>query len=475
MPTAMERSSSRRSESFWPTSAVKKLFNLGADANVFSADEDEDNSVRNRKVFRRYSESGISHTHFTYNQNFSFKSVFAGTWNVAGKPPADDIDLSEWLLVKDAVDIYVVGFQEIVPLNPGNVLGAEDEGPATKWEAIIRRTLNGDRRQTKSAPSSPWREGVDDNSEASPDHTETSQPENFNKHKKAYSSSELEFGSSTQTKTSYVRMISKQMVGIFITVWVRKDLRQYIHNVKVSCVGCGLMGYYGNKGSVAVSMNFDQTSFCFVCTHLTSGEREGDELRRHSDVIEILRRTTFSKSDDGSPASILAHDRVLWLGDLNYRLSLSNGETKTLLESENWSALLQKDQLKLAQSVGGVFHGWQEGAIEFAPTYKYKANSTEYSNGGEKQRTPAWCDRVLWKGKGLRQINYYRTEYTFSDHRPVTAMFVAEVELLKRRGPLRAADDASTLDFKKMHLGIVPLCGIEEKRRDSFLLPNATI
>ncbi|GJN23053.1 hypothetical protein PR202_gb10669 [Eleusine coracana subsp. coracana] len=33
-------------------------------------------------------------------------------------------------------------FQEIVPLNAGNVLGTEDNVPAKKWVSLIRRTLN---------------------------------------------------------------------------------------------------------------------------------------------------------------------------------------------------------------------------------------------------------------------------------------------------------------------------------------------
>ena len=37
------------------------------------------------------------------------------------------------------------------------------------------------------------------------------------------------------------------MVGIFITVWVRRSLRKHIQNVKVSTVGVGAMGYIGNK------------------------------------------------------------------------------------------------------------------------------------------------------------------------------------------------------------------------------------
>lgn len=60
-------------------------------------------------------------------------------------------------------------------------------------------------------------------------------------------------------------------------------------------------------------MTLHQTTFCFVCTHLTSGEKEGDEVRRNSDVMEILKKTKFSHScrDAGQPVppdSILEHE-----------------------------------------------------------------------------------------------------------------------------------------------------------------------
>lgn len=48
-------------------------------------------------------------------------------------------------------------------------------------------------------------------------------------------------------RSPYVRIVSKQMVGIFITVWVRRSLRKHIQNLKVSTVGVGVMGYIGNK------------------------------------------------------------------------------------------------------------------------------------------------------------------------------------------------------------------------------------
>jgi hypothetical protein len=47
----------------------------------------------------------------------------------------------------------------------------------------------------------------------------------------------------------YSRVASKQMVGLFITVWIRSDLWRHVHNVQVSAVGCGLMNYLGNKVS----------------------------------------------------------------------------------------------------------------------------------------------------------------------------------------------------------------------------------
>jgi hypothetical protein len=40
------------------------------------------------------------------------------------------------------------------------------------------------------------------------------------------------------------------------------------------------------------------------------------------------------------------------------------------------------------------------------------------------------CDRVLWRGKGLKQIRYERCGgYRLSDHRPVRAVFDAVCEV----------------------------------------------
>ncbi|XP_057991599.1 type I inositol polyphosphate 5-phosphatase 10 isoform X2 [Hevea brasiliensis] len=239
----------------------------------------------------------------------------------------------------------------------------------------------------------------------------------------------------TVNQLKYSLVVGKQMVGIFVTVWVRKELAKYVSHLRICCTGRGIMGCLGNKGCISVSMSLHQTSFCFVCSHLASGEKEGDELRRNSDVIEILKNTQFQRICRSPysrvPEKIIEHDRVIWLGDLNYRISLGYSETRKLLERNDWNALFGKDQLKIEREAGRVFKDWKEGKIYFAPTYKYSYNSDSYAGetteSKNKRRTPAWCDRILWHGSGIRQLSYVRRESQFSDHRPVCATFLVDV------------------------------------------------
>nr|GEW99929.1 type I inositol polyphosphate 5-phosphatase 2 isoform X2 [Tanacetum cinerariifolium] len=233
----------------------------------------------------------------------------------------------------------------------------------------------------------------------------------------------------------YVRIVSKQMVGIYISVWVRKRLRRHINNLRVSPVGVGLMGYMGNKGSVSISMSLYQTRLCFVCSHLTSGHKVGDEERRNSNVSEILKRTRFSTVlDPDQPQTIPCHDQIFWFGDLNYRINKQ--------DDEQWNELLYSDQLCKELRRGHVFYGWNEGAIKFPPTYKYEMNSDRYvgehPKEGEKRRTPAWCDRILWFGKGIKQLCYDRADMRMSDHRPVSSVFAIKVEVFDPRKLRRA-------------------------------------
>lgn len=51
---------------------------------------------------------------------------------------------------------------------------------------------------------------------------------------------------------------------------------------------------------------------------------------------------------------------------------------------------------QIQQDGGNVFKNFIEGPICFPPTYKYDVFSDDYDTS-EKQRAPAWTDRVLWK------------------------------------------------------------------------------
>lgn len=545
----MKAACEKKSKFSWPKTLVKKWFNIKSKAHEFHADEigegyaskdNEEMFVERRRscsdkdsyVFRKSRadrwlkknpdkiKRGRMEPEMSQVTDVQDFRLFVATWNVGGKAPSNGLNLEEWLNNSPPADIYVLGFQEIVPLNAGNVLGAENNGPAAKWLSLIRKTLNKSQREGSTNSRSSLSPGcakstdmvdtiisLDSDFEGSrsqkndpfyhrrsfqvlgwgskmDDDSANRQPKlqrNFsvsdqmlmgrsigrtdsdNTIKSLHSDDEyvacaadspsassmffspVPDSPAVDDRSSYGQMnyclaASKQMVGIFLSVWVRSDLRHYIRNLKVSCVGRGLMGYLGNKGSISVSMTLHQTSFCFICSHLTSGQKDGDELRRNSDVMEIIKKTRFPRvcrfAGEDSPETILEHDRVIWLGDLNYRIALCYSYTKQLVERNDWEALLESDQLRIEHEAGRVFRGWHEGRIYFAPTYKYSTNSDQYTGNSlkskEKRRTPAWCDRILWFGSGLRQLSYVRGESKFSDHRPVYAVFLAEVETLNR-------------------------------------------
>ncbi|KAI4345222.1 hypothetical protein L6164_012364 [Bauhinia variegata] len=406
--------------------------------------------------------------------------MFVATWNVGGKAPNHSINLDDLLLVEGSADIFVLGFQEIVPLNAGNVLVIEDNEPAAKWLSLINHALNrpikdssdsGSDSKTTSykepkSPSSlnffqkPSLKILSRNFSADSsllkicncpvEYQEIDQRRRTPKLSDSISKleSQVHRDSSVDALLSiaeipystdqmkFCLIASKQMVGMFLSIWTRKDLVPHIGHLRLDSVGRGIMGCLGNKGCIAISMTLHETSFCFVCSHLASGEKEGDELKRNADMAEILKSTQFPKVCKNpyrrAPEKIVDHDRIIWLGDLNYRVALSYDQTKELLKYKDWDTLLEKDQLNIERQAGRVFNGFNEGRISFAPTYKYSQNSDSYAGENvkskKKRRKPAWCDRILWRGFGIEQLSYIRGESRFSDHRPVGAVFSVDVQ-----------------------------------------------
>lgn len=53
------------------------------------------------------------------------------------------------------------------------------------------------------------------------------------------------------------------------------------------------------------------------------------------------------------------------------------------------------------------------------------------------------CDRILWLGRGIKQLAYGRAEIQLSDHRPVSSIFSVEVEVFDHRKLQRALNITS--------------------------------
>ncbi|KAL2343548.1 hypothetical protein Fmac_004833 [Flemingia macrophylla] len=380
--------------------------------------------------------------------------VFVSTWNVGGIAPGEDLNIDDLLeTCNNSCDIYILGFQEIVPLIASNVLGSENNEICMKWNSIIRKGLNMKTQQRdKKLDQRDAEKHVCPNKEENP-------------------------ARYCHAPHDFQCIISKQMVGIFISVWTRRDLCPLIRHPSVSCVGCGIMGCLGNKGSVSVRFQLHETSFCFVCSHLASGGREGDEKNRNSNVAEIFSRTIFPRGPLlDLPRTILDHDHVILLGDLNYRISLSEETTRLLVEKHDWDSLLENDQLIMELNTGNMLRGWREGAIKFAPTYKYFPNSDIYygccyhGKKAEKRRAPAWCDRIVWFGEGLKQLEYTRIESKLSDHRPVTAMFTAEVRVLPELKNMQSVFLSERFDQIKTPFEVSTTDDFVPRKRSSFRL-----
>lgn len=95
----------------------------------------------------------------------------------------------------------------------------------------------------------------------------------------------------------------------------------------------------GNKGAVAIRMEVDNTSICFVTAHLAAGFANYEE--RNRDYKTISHGLRFQRN-----RSIEDHRAIIWLGDFNYRIGLGDDKVRRFIGSNELDKLYANDQVR---------------------------------------------------------------------------------------------------------------------------------
>ncbi|KAK6245179.1 hypothetical protein QUC31_011588 [Theobroma cacao] len=266
-------------------------------------------------------------------------------------------------------------------------------------------------------------------------------------------------GKALDENTTFERMGSRQLAGLLISLWVRKNLRMHVGDIDAAAVPCGFGRAIGNKGGVGLRIRVFDRIMCFVNCHLAAHLEAVN--RRNADFDHIYRNMVFTRSSNllnnaagmvrllffccslafssylfrllyssGLPlvlcvaagvstavqtlratnaAGVNAEetkldlaeaDMVVFCGDFNYRLfGISYDEARDFVSQRCFDWLREKDQLRAEMKAGKVFQGMREALIRFPPTYKFERHRPGLAgyDSGEKKRIPAWCDRVIYR------------------------------------------------------------------------------
>ncbi|KAH8731924.1 Endonuclease/exonuclease/phosphatase [Phaeosphaeriaceae sp. PMI808] len=261
-------------------------------------------------------------------------------------------------------------------------------------------------------------------------------------------------------RDSYVLLHTANLVGLFTCVFVKASERSNIRDICAAEIKLGFSGRVGNKGALIVRFFIDDSSLCFINCHLAAGQTQ--TVHRNNDAASIMEQAPLPKnrsSSDcgnffvggGDGSMILDHEICILNGDLNYRIDAMPRNTVIQAVKEgNLAKLLERDQLLLSRkrNPGFRLRAFNEAPINFAPTYKYDVGTDNYDTS-DKQRSPAWCDRLLYRGLGkIKQVDYRRHDgIKASDHRPVSGKFKIRVKTInsKRQDAVR---DKADVEFE---------------------------
>ncbi|OMJ70418.1 hypothetical protein SteCoe_31601 [Stentor coeruleus] len=300
---------------------------------------------------------------FTQKVPYRLRAI---TWNLAGRKIPPDADFANILCGETPADILIIVFQEVVKLNPRNVLQeSNNQSACDNLKRIIERSL-------------------------------------YN------------------TGFGYSLLDDNNLVGIALFIYAKKNLIHDITKLETDAIRVGFGGKMGNKGSVAGRFELFDSSICVLGCHLESGNEKNDA--RLSQLSDINNRA-FQQECAGKQNlfHINDHDIKFICGDLNFRVPLNNLTVRNTIKEGRFKSLISSDQLTEALKQK-LIPGYQECEINFPPTYKYDFGTNIYDTS-KKQRVPSWCDRVLYNGKDVKPIEYGCVDIKLSDHRPVYAEF----------------------------------------------------
>ncbi|XP_041864283.1 inositol polyphosphate 5-phosphatase K isoform X3 [Melanotaenia boesemani] len=325
------------------------------------------------------------------------------TWNVATAEPSEDVTSLLQLDAQPPKDLYVIGLQEV---NAAPVKFISDLIVEDSWSHQFMDTL------------APW---------------------------------------------GFVKVTSVRMQGLLLLIFAKQMHLPYIRNIQTTYTRTGIFGYWGNKGGVSVRFSFYGHMMCFLNCHLAAHMHNA--LQRVDEFEYILETQDFDIFDT---PHILDHKVVFCFGDLNFRIEDHGLHfIRSSINSGRLNLLWSKDQLTMMKKKEPFLQEFEEGPLNFKPTYKFDRKSDSYDTSSPKtwlgfngkKRKPAWTDRILWRIKPkslpsedddeddddekastsedsgqdeypiLVTQNQYTSDmsYGVSDHKPVTANFTLEL------------------------------------------------
>ncbi|XP_070839925.1 inositol polyphosphate 5-phosphatase K isoform X1 [Chaetodon trifascialis] len=321
------------------------------------------------------------------------------TWNVATAEPPEDVTSLLQLDIQPPADLYVIGLQE-VSATPLRFIS--DLLVEDSWSHVFMDTL---------APR------------------------------------------------GFVKVTSVRMQGLLLLVFAKQIHLPYIRNIQTTYTRTGIFGYWGNKGGVSVRFSFYGHMVCFLNCHLAAHMNYA--LQRVDEFEYILETQDFDISDT---PRVLDHKVAFCFGDLNFRIADHGLHfLRSSINSGRLNLLWNKDQLIMMKKNEPFLQEFEEGPLNFKPTYKFDRNSDTYDTSSPKtwlgftgkKRKPAWTDRILWRIKpksppseddddekastsaddGLDEYPLLVTQdkytsdmsYGVSDHKPVIATFSLEL------------------------------------------------